>query len=339
MAPNVRRAIAATAPGPIDADTSFVEVETTLGPIQPRDLVVEVRAVSVNPVDIKVRKSFDAADAPKILGYDAAGVVVDAGSEVYRFSVGDEVYYAGAINRPGSNASHQLVNDHVVGHKPRSLSFAEAAALPLTTITAWEVLFDKLRLQRADGGTILVVAGAGGVGSMIIQLARQLTGLTIVATASRPESASWATELGAHHVVHPDRMREEVPALAPGGVEYVFSPYSAGNVETYAAIMAVYGQVVAIDEPHDLDTLPFKKKSQTWHWEYMFARPLYLPDDGRQRKLLEQVSELVDNGAIRTTATTVLPGLTPDTVRQAHQQVESGSTIGKVVIDCRPEAG
>jgi zinc-binding alcohol dehydrogenase family protein len=330
--PTTTSAIAATAPGPIDADTSFVALDVVVDDPGPHDLLVEVRAVSVNPVDVKVRASFDPADGPKVLGFDAAGVVVGVGSAVTRFAVGDEVYYAGVINRPGSNAAVQLVDERIVGHKPASLSFGDAAALPLTSLTAWEVLFDKLRLEESSAGTLLVVAGAGGVGSMVTQLARKLTGVTAIATASRPGSADWVRDLGAHHVVAPREMRDQVGALAPEGVDYVFSPHSRGNVETYAEIMGVHGQVVAIDEPEGLDTLPLKSKSQSWHWELMFSKPLYLPSDDSQHRILDEVARLVDDGTIRSTVNQVFEGFTVENLREAHRMSESGGAIGKTVV-------
>lgn len=330
--PTTTRAVVATAPGPVDAETSFVQVERPVPAPGPHDLLVGVRAVSVNPVDVKVRQGFTPGAEPKVLGFDAAGVVVATGSEVTAFGVGDEVYYAGSIGRDGSNAEYHLVDERITGHKPRSLDFAEAAALPLTTITAWESLFGSFSLGKGSTGTLLVMGGAGGVGSMVIQLARQLTDLTVIATASRKESAAWAESMGAHHVVDRHRLREEVRALAPQGVNYVFSPFSADNVETYAEIMAVRGQVVAIDEPEGLDLLPLKAKSQSWHWELMFTRPLYDPTSTAQRELLDEAARLVDSGVLRTTLTTRLSPISASNLREAHRAVEGSAMIGKVVV-------
>lgn len=331
-APTTAHVIAATAAGPVDAATSFVAAEVPLPAPGPHDLLVEVRAVSVNPADVKVRASFGAQAAPKVLGFDAAGVVVATGSAVTAFAVGDEVYYAGSISRDGSNADYQLVDERITGHKPASLDFAEAAALPLTTITAWETVFERFGLTKDSTGALLVMAGAGGVGSMVVQLARQLTSLTVIATASRPESAAWATSLGAHHVVNHHNLRAEVTAVAPNGVNYVFSPFSAGNVQTYADLMAVHGQVVAIDEPAGLDLLPLKAKSQTWHWELMFTRPLFDPESTSQRELLDDTARLVDDGVLRTTMTRKLTPITPETLREAHGAVEGSGMIGKIVV-------
>ncbi|WP_435172950.1 alcohol dehydrogenase catalytic domain-containing protein [Gordonia hongkongensis] len=206
-------ALVAVAANSVEDQSAFAETTMPVPAPRPHDLLVEVRAVSVNPVDTKVRAGLRDSDPPRVLGFDAAGIVVGIGDEVSRFAVGDEVYYAGSIDRPGTNAEFHLVDERIVGRKPSSLDFGAAAALPLTTITAWESLFEKLRVNSADSGTILVVAGAGGVGSMVIQLARTLTDLTVIATASRPESQEWTRGLGAHHVVDPRRLREDVRAI------------------------------------------------------------------------------------------------------------------------------
>ncbi|OCH80494.1 NADPH:quinone reductase [Gordonia sp. UCD-TK1] len=325
-------ALVAVAADCVEDPSAFAEATMPVPAPRPHDLLVEVRAVSVNPVDTKVRAGLRDADPPRVLGFDAAGTVVGIGDEVSRFAVGDEVYYAGSIGRPGTNAEFHLVDERIVGRKPSSLDFGAAAALPLTTITAWESLFEKLRVDSADSGTIVVVAGAGGVGSMVIQLARSLTDLTVIATASRPESQEWARGLGAHHVVDPRRLREDVRSCAPGGVDYIFSPHSDGNVESYADIMGVHGQVVAIDEPEGLDTLPLKQKSQSWHWELMFSKPLFAPEDDSQHRILGRVAELVDAGKIRSTVNREPLGFTIDNLRTAHQVSESGGAIGKVVL-------
>ena len=325
-------ALVAVAADSVEDPSAFAEATMPVPAPRPHDLLVEVRAVSVNPVDTKVRAGLRDSDPPRVLGFDAAGTVVGIGDEVSRFAVGDEVYYAGSIGRPGTNAEFHLVDERIVGRKPSSLDFGAAAALPLTTITAWESLFEKLRVDSADSGTIVVVAGAGGVGSMVIQLARTLTGLTVIATASRPESQEWARGLGAHHVVDPRRLREDVRSCAPGGVDYIFSPHSDGNVESYADIMGVHGQVVAIDEPEGLDTLPLKQKSQSWHWELMFSKPLFAPEDDSQHRILGRVAELVDAGKIRSTVNREPLGFTIDNLRTAHQVSESGGAIGKVVL-------
>ena len=327
--PTRTRAVAHTESGPAGVLT---DIELDVPALGPHDLLVEVRAVSVNPVDIKVRAGVDPGDRPKVLGFDAAGVVIAVGDAVSAFAVGDEVYYAGSIGRPGSNQQYHLVDERITGHKPRNLDFAEAAALPLTTITAWESLFERWRLTAASTGTLLVMGAAGGVGSMVVQLARRLTGLTIIAATSRPESADWARGLGAHDVVDRRNLVAEIARIAPRGVNYVFSPYSAGMVETYAQVMAIGGSVVAIDEPEGLETLPLKDKSQGWFWEFMFTRPLVDAESPAQRELLDEVARLVDAGTLRTTLTTRLTPLDAASLRDAHRLVETSATIGKVVV-------
>src|SRR5829696_5719255 len=234
------KAVAYRRSGPLDGAGALLDVEVRIPRAAGHDLLVEVRAVSVNPVDVKLRAGSDPGGQPRVLGFDAAGVVVGVGAEVSDFAVGDEVFYAGSVARAGSYASHQLVDERIVGRKPASLDFAEAAAVPLTGITAWEALFERL---RADAGTLLVVAGAGGVGSMVIQLARQRTGMTVVATASRPESVEWCRRMGAHQVVHPRTLLDEVAAST---VDAVITPFSDGNVEGFATVLKPRGAVVAI---------------------------------------------------------------------------------------------
>ena len=326
------RAVAYLHNGPIDASDALIDIDLDVPAPGPHDLLVEVRAVSVNPVDVKVRAGVDPAGEPKVLGFDAAGVVVGTGDAVTAFSVGDEVHYAGSIARPGSNAALQLVDERITGHKPTSLGFAEAAALPLTTITAWEALFDHLRLGPESRGSLVVMAAAGGVGSIAVQLARRLTGVTVIGTASRPESTRWAEDMGAHHVVNHHHLREEIQKVAPDGVDAILSPFSAGNVETFAEILRPRGEVVAFDEPEGLDILPLKSKSQTWHWEFMFSRPLHEPESTYQGEVLEKVARLVDDRVLRTTISDRLGPLNAETLREAHRRLESSTTIGKTVL-------
>jgi zinc-binding alcohol dehydrogenase family protein len=244
---------------------SLVDVTMPVPVPGPHDLLVRVRAVSVNPIDTKIRRGSPVAGgAVRILGFDAAGTVEAIGPEVTRFGVGDDVYYAGVTNRPGSNAEFQVVDEHIVGRKPATLDFAQSAALPLTTITAWEGLFDHLGLTPDSSGTLVAVAAAGGVGSMVTQLARTQTGLTVIATASRPESARFAAALGAHHVVnHHNGLAGHVLAIAPDGVDHVFSPYSPQHIDAYARALRPLGHVVCIDAAPDLG--PIRHKGITWH--------------------------------------------------------------------------
>ncbi len=326
-------AIASLQPGEVDSPDAFAEIELPLPPLPASDLLVEVKAVSVNPVDYKLRQSFDPGDGPKVLGFDAAGIVREVGAGVSGFGVGDEVYYSGSsLTRPGTNSRLQQVESRVAAHKPSGLDFAEAAALPLTAMTAWECLFDRLGLDADSDGTLLVVGGAGGVGSMITQLARARTSVTVIATAGRPESAQWAREMGAHHVVGRDDLVAAVRAVAPDGVDYVFSANSEGNVEAYAELLPVHGAVVAIDDPAGLDLMPLKPKSQSWLWEFLYSRPVEDPADDHHAVMLRAITELVDAGLVRSTMTTRLGPLDVDTLREAHRRIESGSVIGKVVI-------
>ncbi|MET7749170.1 zinc-binding alcohol dehydrogenase family protein [Micromonospora sp. NPDC005367] len=317
---------------PITDPESLMDAEIPVPTPGPHDLLVRVEAVSVNPVDVKVRAGNDPGGELKVLGYDAAGVVVAVGERVSRFAVGDEVWYAGSIGRPGTNAQFHTVDEHVVGHKPNTLGFAEAAALPLTTITAWETLFDRFRLAKGATGTLLVVGGAGGVGSMAVQLARALTDLTVIGTAARPESRQWVSELGAHHVVDHHDLVDSVRAVAPDGVDYLLSAFTAGNVERYAEIVRPGGQITAIDDPEELDVLPLKAKSIAWYWEFMFTRPLFLPTDPNQHELLEEAARLVEAGLLRTTLTRQLGPINAENLRRAHELVETSATIGKVVV-------
>lgn len=326
------RAVAYRKSLPITDPAAFEDVELPVPEPGPHDLVVRVEAVSVNPVDTKVRAGSDPGGEPRVLGFDAAGVVTATGAEVTLFQPGDEVYYAGTIDRPGTNAEYHVVDERIVGPKPRSLSFAQAAALPLTTITAYETLHDRFRVGPDSTGTLLVLAGAGGVGSILIQLARALTGLTVVATASRPESREWVRSMGAHHVADHRDLVASVREVAPDGVDYVFSPNTAGRIEEFAELLRPGGAITAIDEPPGLELLPLKGKSISFHWELMFTRPLHGWDLIAQHNLLAHVAELVDAGVVRTTLTTELKPINASTVRRAHELTETGRTVGKTVI-------
>jgi zinc-binding alcohol dehydrogenase family protein len=303
--------------------------------------LVAVRAVSVNPVDVKVRAPKDRVEpSPRVLGWDAAGVVEAVGPEVSLFRAGDEVFYAGSIGRPGSNAELQLVDERVVGHKPTRLDFAEAAALPLTSLTAWELLFERLGVPRSEpkqpAGTLLVIGGAGGVGSIAIQLARQLTGLTVVATASRPETVEWARQLGAHHVVdHSRPLLPQLVPIAPAGVGYVAS--LTATDQHYAEIvelLAPQGKLGIIDDPaRPLDVTALKRKSASLHWELMFTRALYdTPDLIVQHRILDEIARLVDASVLRSTMTADLGPINAANLKRAHALVETGRARGKIVL-------
>jgi NADPH2:quinone reductase len=331
------KAVGFKAPSPIDLPESLIDLDLPQPVPTGRDLLIAVRAVSVNPVDTKVRASRKAAEGQaEVIGWDAAGVVEAVGPEATLFKVGDPVFYAGAIDRPGSNAQFQLVDERIVGKKPASLSFPEAAALPLTAITAWELLFDRLGATQDSTGALLVVGGAGGVGSILIQLARQLTGLTVIATASRPETRDWCLALGAHHVVdHAGDLVLAVKATGAGPVGLVASlTNTTDHFPALVEILAPQGRLGVIDDPKSLDALPLKWKSISLHWEMMFARSLYqTPDMIEQHRLLDAVADLVDAGRLKTTLTQVLTPINAANLKTAHAAVESGTTRGKIVLE------
>ncbi|HKV22302.1 MAG TPA: zinc-binding alcohol dehydrogenase family protein [Mycobacterium sp.] len=318
---------------PIDDGAALQDVTVAVPELRSRDVLVRVNAVSVNPVDIKQRAALQPSTAPVILGYDAAGVVEAVGPGVETLAVGDEVFYAGDITRQGSNAQLQAVDERIVARKPSSLSFADAAALPLTTITAWETLFDRFGLTKDSTGDLLVLGAAGGVGSIMIQLAKALTGVRVIATASRDESRDWALRMGADGVINHHDLRDEALRAAPDGVDYLFSPHSAGNIDTYAAIVRPFGHITAIDEPPGLDLVALKEKSIAWHWELMFTRSMYeTPDMISQQRLLTAVAGLVDDGVLRSTVTRIIDDFSAAGIREAHRDVESGRMTGKVVV-------
>lgn len=325
---------------PINDPASLQDVELPQPVATGRDLLVKVEAVSVNPVDTKVRAPKDAVEsAPRVLGWDAAGTVAAVGPDVTLFKVGDPVFYAGSITRPGSNSEYQLVDERIVGRKPASLDFAHAAALPLTAITAWEALFDRLRVspQGADAGkSVLILGGAGGVGSIGIQLAKQLGKLTVIATASRPESAQWAQSLGADHIVnHFGDIPAQLSALGIPAVDYVliFNDTDA-NFPAAAEVIKPQGGIATIvenREPVPVELL--KAKSAALHWEFMFTRSMFgTPDMIEQHKLLTEIARLVDAGTLRTTVGEVLGPINAANLRRAHAMLEAGRAIGKLVL-------
>lgn len=329
---------------PADDSRSLSDIELPRPVPSGRDLLVEVRAVSVNPVDTKIRRNVQPeAGQWKVLGWDAAGVVAEVGPEVTGFKPGDEVFYAGALTRPGTNAEFHLVDERIVGRKPQSLNWAEAAALPLTAITAWETLFDRLEVKgRPVPGAapaLLVIGGAGGVGSITIQLARALTDLVVVATASRPESRAWAKDLGAHHVIdHSRPLAEEVAALGLGEPAFVFSTTNTGDhLAEIAKLIAPQGRFALIDDPAGLDVGPFKRKSVSVHWEFMFTRSMFsTPDMAAQGDLLNELSRLVDEGRLRTTLASAAGPISAENLRKAHALIESGRAVGKIVLEGFP---
>lgn len=321
---------------PISEADALIDVELPAPVPGANDLLVEVRAVSVNPVDTKVRMRGVPPGETKVLGYDAAGVVKAVGGEVTLFSPGDEVFYAGSVVRPGTNAEFHTVDARIVGSKPRQLSFAEAAALPLTSITAWELLFDRFGIARGTSGSLFVIGGAGGVGSMMIQLARKLTGLTVIATASRPETARWCTDLGAHHIVnHTLPLAGELKRVGFAQVDYIASlTGTAKHAASYPAIIAPQGRIGVIDDPASFDIVPLKSKCVSVHWEAMFARSLFgTPDMIAQHDLLDEVSALADARTLKGTLTRNLGTINATNLKKAHAIIESGTSIGKVVLE------
>jgi len=308
---------------------------------QGRDLLVEVRAVSVNPVDTKVRKSAKPeAGAWKVLGWDATGIVKAVGPHVTLFKPGDRVWYAGSIARAGSNSELQLVDERIVGRMPASLDFGPAAALPLTGLTAWEMLFDRMQVPTDDSGkgkTLLVIGASGGVGSIMVQLARQLTQLTIIGTASRPETQDWVRELGAHHVIdHSKPLAEEIKKAGLPAPDYVASlTHSDQHFDQVVEAIAPQGKYSLIDDPTTpIDILKFKRKAVSLHWELMFTRALFETADMiEQHHILDRLAELVDAGTIRTTANENYGRITAENLRRAHAMIESNRARGKIVLE------
>ena len=330
------RAIGYTIAGPIRADGALCAFDANQPLPGPHDLLVEVRGVSVNPIDTKLRRTAQPGNGPRILGFDAAGVVREVGAATSLFRPGDPVYYAGDVTRPGSNADYQCVDERIVGRMPASLDFVTAAGLPLTTITAWELLFDSLMLQPGGGAgdALLVVGGAGGVGSILIQLAKALTGLQVIATASRPESRAWVERMGAdevvdHHQPLPEQMREL--GVSPRFVASL--THTEDHFPSLVELVRPRGHIAVIDSPAALDVVPLKSKALSLSWEFMFARPMHqLPDIDMQHHLLNRVAELLDDGTLIPTVTARLGVLSVSSLTAAHEQQESGHSIGKTVL-------
>ena len=323
---------------PITEPAALVDLDIPEPTPQPRDLRVRVRAISVNPVDTKVRKNRKPAEGrPEILGWDAVGTVESIGPEVTRFAVGDRVYYAGAINRPGANSEFHLVDERIAALAPASLDDGQAAALPLTSITAYELLFDRLKVPRGGGAgeTLLVIGGAGGVGSILIQLARQLTQLRVIATASRPQTRQWCLDLGAHAVI--DHSQPLAAALRASGVEAVHHvaalTQTTQHFDQIVECLRPQGQLAVIDDMDALDVMKLKTKSISLHWELMFTRSLFQTDDmAEQGRLLAEIAGLVDSGRIRSTVQTSLGTINAQNLQRAHALIETGTSQGKVVL-------
>lgn len=326
--------------GDIQRPDALVNVELDRPIAKGKDILVEVKAVSVNPVDTKVRKrASPEAGHWKVLGWDAAGIVVGVGEDVTQFKLGDEVWYAGDLTRSGSNAEFQLVDERIVGHKPKRLSFAEAAAMPLTTITAWEMLFDRLKIDDPVLGgdrSILIIGGAGGVGSIAIQLLKVASDLKIIATASRPETQEWVTQLGADYVIdHSKPLKEQLDNLELSAPSYVFSTnYTDQYMMQIAELIAPQGRLGLIDDPQQLNISPLKTKSISLHWEFMYTRSMYQTQDiTKQSELLNQVARWVDEGKVKSTLTDVFGKINAENLKQVHAFIEQGSAKGKIVLE------
>jgi zinc-binding alcohol dehydrogenase family protein len=326
---------------PIEDPESLLDLEVETPQAAGRDLLVEVKAVAVNPVDYKMRAPKPQVEsAPKILGWDVAGVVKAVGPDATLFKPGDAVYYAGSRTRPGGNSELHLVDERIAGRKPRSLRFAEAAALPLTTLTAWEALFDRMGVSKTGahaGRTVLVIGGAGGVGSIAIQLAKRVARLRVIATASRPESSAWTRDLGADEVVdHTKDLAPQLAALAQPDVDYILCCNSTdAHFPAFAGIIAPQGKIcsiVATQKPVDL--APLMQKSVTFAWELMFTRPTFqTPDMQLQHQILDEAAALVEQDTLKTTVATRLGPINAANLKQAHAQLEGGHVVGKIVLE------
>lgn len=334
------RAVAYQQQGTINRAESLVDIELPDPAVTGRDLLVEVKAVSVNPVDTKVRSGSGPIRGDwRVLGWDASGVVRAVGPDVNGFKAGDEVFYAGSIGRDGTDAELHLVDERIVGKKPASLDWAEAAALPLTAITAWEALFERLSVRTPVAGAapaLLIIGGAGGVGSMAIQLARQVPELIVIATASRPETQAWVGELGAHHVIdHRQPLARQVASIGIGAPAFVFSTtHTDEHIDQIAELIAPQGRFALIDDPKTLDIVPFKRKSVSTHWEFMFTRSMFeTADMETQGQILSAIAELLDAGEVRTTLTERLSPINAANLKRAHKALESTTARGKIVVE------
>ena len=327
----------------ITEDGALLDITLDKPQAEGRDLLVKVNAVSVNPVDTKVRmRAEPEAGQYKVLGWDCVGEVVETGAGVTSFKVGDQVWYAGDITRPGTNSEYHLVDERIVGCKPQSISNAQAAAVPLTAITAWELLFERLdftpvKSAEQKNQQILIIGAAGGVGSILVQLAAQLTDATVIGTASRPESEAWVKALGADLVInHSKPLSEELKAKGINSVTHVISlNHTDQHFDEIVASLAPFGKLAMIDDPQEpLDILKLKTKSLSLHWELMFTHSMFKTTEmGSQGELLNKVSQLIDDGKLKTTLGKSFGNINADNVTRAHAFIEGGSSIGKVVLE------
>lgn len=351
--PKLMKAVGYSESLPIADEASLVDLELSTPEVSGRDVLVKVEAIAVNPVDYKIRQRFTPEKGDyRVLGWDAVGEVVAIGEAVTRFQPGDKVYYAGDLNRQGSNAEYQLVDERLAGHKPGTLSAAEAAALPLTTITAWELLFEHLTLARVDpkpsseleralkepvshNEVLLITGAAGGVGSILIQLVKRLTGAMVIATASRPSSKQWVRDLGADHVIdHSQPLLPQIQALGVTVTHVASLTHTDSYFDQYIELLAPFGKIAFIDDPATLDVMKLKPKSLSLHIEFMFARSMFnAVDMDQQGELLNQVATMVDEGRLVTTLGQNLGVIHAKNLRQAHEELESGQSIGKIVLE------
>ncbi|WP_286262144.1 zinc-binding alcohol dehydrogenase family protein [Thalassotalea atypica] len=329
---------------PVTEPASLIDIELPQPSASGHDLLVRIKAVAVNPVDFKIRQNVaPQGDDFKVLGWDAVGEVLATGESVSHFKPGDMVFYAGDLNRQGSNAEFQLVDERIVGRKPKSLSDSDAAALPLTAITAWELLFERLAIKqqapqsKEQSDDILLITGAaGGVGSILVQLAKTLTGATVIGTASRESSSEWVKSLGADYVIdHTKPLATQIENLNIGQVTHVASlTHTDSYLDSYVELLAPMGKLALIDDPESLDISKLKFKSISLHWEFMFTRSMFNTKDiNKQHELLNQVADLVDQGHIQTTVGKNLGNINAENLRAAHQALESGRSIGKIVLE------
>ncbi|MEW6999075.1 zinc-binding alcohol dehydrogenase family protein [Colwelliaceae bacterium BS250] len=337
------KAIGYTQSLPISDEASLIDIELPQPSASGHDLLVRVKSIAVNPVDYKIRQNVaPVSNEYKVLGWDAVGEVVAIGESVSNFKPGDMVFYAGDLNRQGSNAEYQLVDERIVGNKPKSLSDSEAAALPLTAITAWELLFERLAIKQQhpdskeqSNEVILIVGAAGGVGSILVQLANALTGAIVIATASRESSAKWVKELGADYVIdHSKPLPQQIEQLNIGQVTHVASlTHTDSYLDSYVELLAPMGKIALIDDPESLDISKLKLKSLSLHWEFMFTRSMFKTTDmSEQHRLLNKISDLIDQGYIQTTVGKNLGAINAKNLRSAHEELESGKSIGKIVL-------
>ena len=324
----------------IENPDSLIDIELEAPKPTGHDLLVEIEAISVNPVDTKIRKRTEPpAGDYKVLGWDAVGQVTAVGEQVSLFKPGDRVWYAGAIDRPGTNAQYHLVDERIVGRCPANLSAAQAAAMPLTSITAWEMLFDRLALKRNGsnkGATLLVIGAAGGVGSILVQLAKALTDAVVIGTAARDKSITWVKRLGAHHVIdHSNNLSEEIKQVGLDCVSHIAAiTRSDLHFDEMVELIKPFGQIAMIDDPGDIAIGKLKTKSVSFHWELMFTRSLFHTEDMiEQHRLLNEVAQMVEQGQIQTTLSQNFGVINAENLRRAHALIESGKSRGKIVLE------